>query len=315
VLYGTAEPAAERYGQSELMPDSAKDAPPLRLSSGQRAQNPNLQMVPLIRGQSGLREIDASSPQSYRTFKSRRYHARMTFQLGNSRLLAVLCLVLAGTMRAETQGSPVPANLTSAQIVAQLERRSQEEGLKEYKSVRHYQVEYHGFGTTLTAKMEVEVNFDASSGKSFRVVSQSGSKALLEKVLKRAVESEKEAAQNKGSTALTAANYRFRLAGCEDLGGRPAYVLDVEPLVASKFLYKGKIWVDGADFALVKIEAEPARNPSFWIARTLIRQTYGKTGNFWLPVQNRSETKVRVGGAAVFTIDYGAYQIVSNASY
>ncbi|MGA2808132.1 MAG: hypothetical protein ABSE87_08350, partial [Terracidiphilus sp.] len=174
---------------------------------------------------------------------------------------------------------------------------------------------YHGFGTSLAAKMEVEVNYDASLGKSFRVVTQSGSKILLEKVLKRAVESEKEASQNKGSTALTPANYRFRLAGSEDLGGRPAYMLDVEPLVVSKFLYKGKIWVDAADFALVKIEAEPAKNPSFWIARTLIRQTFGKTGRFWLPAQNRSETKVRVGGTAVFTIDYGTYQVVSNASY
>jgi hypothetical protein len=34
-----------------------------------------------------------------------------------------------------------------------------------------------------------------------------------------------------------------------------------------------------------------------------------------LPAQNKSESKVRVGGTAVFTIDYGAYQIVSNASY
>lgn len=241
----------------------------------------------------------------------------MIFQFGDSRFLAVLWLLLAGTLCAETPGSPVPANLTSAQIVAQMERHSQAraEGLKEYKSVRHYQVEYHGFGTTLGAKMEVEVNYDASSGKSFQVVTQSGSKILLEKVLKRAVDSEKEASQNKASTALTPANYRFRLAGSEDLGGRPAYVLDVEPLVVSKFLYKGKIWVDAADFALVKIEAEPAKNPSFWIARTLIRQTFGKTGRFWLPAQNRSETKVRVGGTAVFTIDYGTYQVVSNASY
>jgi hypothetical protein len=36
-----------------------------------------------------------------------------------------------------------------------------------------------------------------------------------------------------------------------------------------------------------------------------------KTEGFWLPGKTRSETKVRIGGTAVFTIDYGAYQVVA----
>jgi hypothetical protein len=65
---------------------------------------------------------------------------------------------------------------------------------------------------------------------------------------------------------------------------------------------------------VVKFEAEPAKSPSFWIARTLIHQSFAKTGDFWLPRQNRSETKVRIGGTAFLTIEYGTYQIESNAS-
>ena len=71
------------------------------------------------------------------------------------------------------------------------------------------------------------------------------------------------------------------------------------------FLYRGKIWVDAAEVAVVKVKAEPAKNPSFWIMRPQITYTSAKTGGFWLPEFNRSETKVRVGGTAVFTIDYG----------
>jgi hypothetical protein len=193
--------------------------------------------------------------------------------------------------------------------------RSQTEELKHYEAVRQYQVEYRGFAMTLVAKMEVEVKFDASSGKSFRIVSQSGSKFLCEKVLKRAVESEKEASQDTGATALTPANYRFHLAGSESLGGRPAYILDVDPVTESKFLYRGKIWVDAEDFAVVRIEAEPAKSPSIWISRTLIRYRSAKTGRFWLPEQNRSETHVRVGGTAVLTIDYGTYQIAPDGQH
>ena len=184
----------------------------------------------------------------------------------------------------------------------------QREGLKHYRAVRQYQVEYRGLAT-IEAEMEVEVDFDATSGKSFRILSQSGSKILGEKVLKRAMDSEKEASRTEGRPRLTPANYRFQLLGSESLDGRPAYILSVEPLKESKFLYRGKIWVDATDFAVAKIEAAPAKNPSFWISRTLIRYTSAKTGDFWLPQRSRSETKVRIGGTAVLTIDYGTYQI------
>ena len=190
------------------------------------------------------------------------------------------------------------------------ERRSE---LKHYTAVRHYQINYRGFGANLGARMEVEVNFDAPAAKSFRIVSQNGSKLLLEKVLKRLVETEREAAVHQSTTELSAANYSFALAGTDSVNGRPAYILAVQPLTENKLLYRGRIWVDAKDFALVKIEAEPAKNPSFWIARTSILHTYAKTGNFWLPEQNRTESKIRVGGTAVLTIDYGTYQIQSDA--
>jgi hypothetical protein len=203
--------------------------------------------------------------------------------------------------------------LPLAQILALMEHHNQiqREGLRHYKAVRQYHVEYRGLAN-LEAGMEAEVDFDATSGKSFRIVSQSGSKILGEKVLKKAMESEKEASEDMGATALTPANYRFQLQGSESLDGRPAYILSVEPLRESKFLYRGKIWVDATDFAVAKIEAAPAKNPSFWISRTLIRYTSAKTGNFWLPQRSRSESKIRIGGTAVLTIDYGAYQIDSD---
>jgi hypothetical protein len=222
-------------------------------------------------------------------------------------------LLCAGAAaRPEDADVPSTANLTAAQVVERMQgsNESRKDGLKHYQALRHYQVEYKGFGADLAAKMEVEVNYDAPAAKDFRIVSQSGSKLLIEKVLKRLLDTEKVASQNQSATALTPANYRFSMVGSEDLAGHPAYILRVEPRAESKLLYRGKIWVDAAEFAVVKIEAEPAKNPSIWIARTLIRHTYAKTGGFWLPEQNRSESKIRVGGTAVLTIEYGNYQVV-----
>ena len=228
----------------------------------------------------------------------------------------VLVLTAAAGLHAQLQMSG-PASLSEAQIVEQMERHNQKQAqaLKRYHAIRHYEAEYHGFATTVEAKMEVEASFDSASGKSFRVLSQSGTKFLCEKVLKRAIDSETEASRDKDSTTLTTANYKFQLMGTESLDGRPAYVLEVAPWKESKFLYRGKIWVDATDFAVAKIEASPAKSPSFWISRTLIRYTSAKTGDFWLPQMSRSETKVRIGGTAVLIIDYGTYQIVPEAPH
>jgi hypothetical protein len=219
----------------------------------------------------------------------------------------LVCAAAVGWAEDAGEGS----RLTAAEIVHRMEQHNQTQaaGLKEYKALRHYQVEYKGFGTDLLGKMDVEVSYAAGNGKTFQIVSQSGSKMLCEKVLRKAVESEKEAGQDKRATALSEANYRFQLAGSDSVGSRPAYVLDVEPITESKFLYRGRIWVDGADFAVVKMEIEPAKSPSFWISRTEIHTTSARSEGFWLPQGTRSETKVRVGGTAVFTIDYGKYEV------
>ena len=250
------------------------------------------------------------------------YWAGFSGKCGYLRPAALIVLCAAAVLSAQTAlpGSPVPTAtlastkpaLTSTEIVDEMLRHNQAraQGLKHYQSVRHYEVEYKGYSAKIEANLVVEADYDAVSGKTFRIVSKSGNNLLVDKVLKRLLESEKDAEQDKSSTALTPANYKFRLAGIENLADRPAYMLDVEPLLESKYLYRGKIWVDAADFAVAQIEAEPAKNPSFWISSTAINHEYTHTDGFWLPAQNRSETKVRVGGTAVLTIDYGTYQVV-----
>lgn len=191
-------------------------------------------------------------------------------------------------------------------LVEQNERRADK--LKGYTERREYTVTYHGF-PSLKARMTVEAHYDAPSQKRFEIFSQSGPTLLVDRVLKKLLESEEEAAKNPGQTALTPANYTFSLEGEQVIAGRQCYLLHVEPKVASKFLYRGTIFVDAADYAVVQIQAEPAQNPSFWIKKTVVQHTYAKTGQFWLPEHNRSESAVRLGGTAVLTIDYGPYHV------
>jgi hypothetical protein len=200
-------------------------------------------------------------------------------------------------------------NLSLAQIVARMQSRNQvrDEQLPPYHSLRSYSVAYHGLGS-MSAQMQVEVKYDALHGKSFQIVSQSGSVLLRDAVLKRAVNSEEEASKDKQLTALSPANYRFGLVGNGRMDGRPVYVLSVDPLKPEKFLYRGTIWVDAENFGVVKIQASPAKNPSMWISRTTIWVTNELADGFWLPEETRSQTRVRLGGTATLTIEYGQYQ-------
>ena len=144
------------------------------------------------------------------------------------------------------------------------------------------------------------------------MLSESGSVLLRKHVLHRLLESEQEAASddaNREAAALSTANYRFSLLGCDSGGGRPLYVMRVEPLRDNKFLYRGTIWIDSQDFAVTRIEAEPARNPSYWTLHSQIRHWYQKIGGFYFPVLNRTTTEIRFGGKAVLTIEYMDYKL------
>jgi hypothetical protein len=130
--------------------------------------------------------------------------------------------------------------------------------------------------------MTVKATYDSPSTMEFRVVSESGSKLILDHVFKKLLETEKEAAQPAISpgTQLNRDNYNFELVGYEPSNAGGQYVLRVSPKFPSKYVYRGKVWVDGIDFAVTHIEAEPAQNPSFWTKKSEIHHEYKKVGAF-----------------------------------
>ena len=189
------------------------------------------------------------------------------------------------------------------------------QALRAYESNRTYRVEYHGFGGSRTAEMAVKLKYSAPRSKEFTIESTSGSKLLIDRVLKKLLEAEKEVLdeQVQRRSALNRDNYDFKLVGFEDTASGAMYVLTVEPKTKDKFLYRGRIWVDAKDFAVTRLEAEPAKNPSFWTKKSEIEQAYRKVNDFWLPERNHSLSSIRLGGKADLTIEYNDYQITSAA--
>jgi hypothetical protein len=189
-------------------------------------------------------------------------------------------------------------------------RRSAE--LRAFEGKRWYHLEYHGLFGGRDASMEVVARYNAPDQHNFNVISQSGSKLLLNRVLLKLLDSEKEAFQNHKQVELSPENYKFTLLGTERIpAGDTCYVLAVKPRKQNKFLYAGKIWVDGHDFAVVRMEGEPAKAPSFWVRDTQIDSKWEKVGGFWFIAHNHSVSHIRLGGVATLTIDYGEYQVTA----
>jgi hypothetical protein len=221
-------------------------------------------------------------------------------------LLTVFSVSTAGQSPTIAPVQPVSAPEIIRRMVEQNEIRA--EHLKYFTSRRHYHVDFHGLGRSASADMHVQATYTAGTGKTFQVIDESGSHILLNHVLKRLLQTEQDDSRQR-TAALTPTNYNFVFQTEATENGRPLYVFAVEPKAKNKLLYRGIIWIDARDYAVVRVEAQPAENPSFWIKNTEIHHTYAKNGEFWLPQTNRSESKVRLGGTAVLTIDYGTYQL------
>jgi hypothetical protein len=81
------------------------------------------------------------------------------------------------------------------------------------------------------------------------------------------------------------------------------------PRRRDKYLFIGKAWIDKEDFAIARLEGEPAKSPSFWVVRAPFVREYQRVDRFWLPRQDETRTEIRFAGPYVLRIQYADYQI------
>ena len=214
--------------------------------------------------------------------------------------------------------TPRPADpLTVEQIAVRLaERNAQRDAaLKSYESHREMTVTFKSRMGDGQATEAVVMTYTAPATKRFAVVSATGSAFMRENVLQKAMSSEQAAADPiaKQRAALTLANYDMRLAGQERLDIGNCYVLDVLPKTTSPFAYRGRVWIQSTDFAVVKIDAQPAQDPSAWVSAGKFTTIFEKVGEFYFPKETSSSSQILMGGDAALTIRYGEYRILQTA--
>jgi hypothetical protein len=220
--------------------------------------------------------------------------------------LSLVFTVFVTAMAAQDSSQPL---LSADEVVAKMmERDNQRQAaLRGYTASRRYVLENSRHHKR--AEMLVAVTCLDNGSKQFQTVSATGWGAARSHVFPRLLESESEASLPgvRDRSRITPENYSFEIVGNESINQRPAYVIAIAPKTQNKYLIRGKIWVDLDEFAIVRIEGQPAKSPSFWIKSVHFVHTYQKSGSLWLPASDRSVTDVRILGATELTIEYFGY--------
>jgi negative regulator of sigma E activity len=217
-------------------------------------------------------------------------------------------LLLFSTLVAAASDS-VPQSATADDVVAKMMERDhgRQAELSGYMADRRYSLRNERYRKH--AEMVVRMKCSKDGSKQFDVVSSAGSAGIRKHVFPHLLSAEAEASQPglRDRSRITPDNYSFEMVGTDRLNGRLAYVIAIAPKTPNKYLVDGRIWVDADEYAIVRLEGQPAKNPSFWVKSVHFVHTYAKQGPFWFPASDESVTDARIFGDTDLKIEYFGY--------
>src|SRR6516165_7541224 len=130
-------------------------------------------------------------------------------------ILLVVGLTASTAFSVATDRNPSPCRpalaMTAADISQRLAAKNAERSqhLLSFEGKRHYSLEYAGFPSVLGAQMNVNAAYRAPGLKKLTIVSESGSKLILNHALHRLLQSEEESSEddsNRNAVAVTPEN-------------------------------------------------------------------------------------------------------------
>ena len=190
--------------------------------------------------------------------------------------------------------------------------RARIDNLEGYTVTEHYTVFRGQAESNLAAEMTVRTVYRKGSGKSYTILSQKGSSLLGNKVLGILLDNEKRMSQpdNVETVLIDSANYEMKLApdAHQQLDGRECLVIELTPRRSSPFLFKGTLWVDARDYAIVQLQGTAVKSPLFLVSPSQVSRQYATMSG--LPMATHATiSKSSPLGLTVIKIDYTGYQI------
>ena len=229
----------------------------------------------------------------------------MKLTIKNALSTVAIVLSLAASASSQTSDSlPSADDVVAKMMQGDVERRSELTG---YTALRRYVA----INKDRRAEMVVRLDCSHDGTKQFTIISEDGSSAIRKHVFYKMLSEESEASrrETRDSSRITPANYKFNIVGQDTLETGPAYVLAIIPKTEDRHLIDGRIWVNAKDYSIVRIEGQPARNPSFWVHNVHFVHTYQRVGQFWFASSTHSTSEVRIFGRSELTIEDSDYAL------
>jgi hypothetical protein len=188
---------------------------------------------------------------------------------------------------------------------------ARDENLLGYTVTELYRAYRGADKTHPAAEMTVKTTYRKDSGKSYVIISQSGSELLLKEVLGRILDSERLMTQpaNRAQAMLTTANYIMTVKGDDTVDGRACRVVGIVPKKSSPYLFRGTIWVDSQDGSIVKLDGVASKAASVLAGATQVSRQYANVNG--LPMATHAEARAGswLLGQTTIDIEYSGYEM------
>jgi outer membrane lipoprotein-sorting protein len=194
---------------------------------------------------------------------------------------------------------------------------TRDENLLGYTVTEQYRVYRGSDRVHPAAEMTVKTTYRKDAGKSYVILTQSGSELLLKEVLGRVLDSERLMTQpaNRAQAVLTTENYNMTVKGEEMVNGRACDVVVIMPKRSSPYLFNGKIWVDALDGSIVKLQGVASKSASVLTGAAQVSRQYVNINGIPMATNATAVAASWILGQTTIDIEYTGYQMnLSNST-
>jgi hypothetical protein len=182
-----------------------------------------------------------------------------------------------------------------------------------YTAIEHYAIYRNSDEIHPVAEMTVKASYQRESGKTYTIVSQTGSSILRTMVLGTLLDNEKQInlPSIRQSAWITSSNYQMKLkpGGNQSIDGRECLVLELTPKRKEPHLIQGTLWVDAKDFSIVQLQGVASKSPSILTGPTKMERHYNKVSGYAQAAHARAVSNSGLLGQTIVKIDTSDYQM------
>jgi len=225
---------------------------------------------------------------------------------------ASAALILAPVLQAAATPAQQP---DAAAIIHRIDvaTQSRYDNVLGFTDIEHYAIFRGSDESHPAAEMTVKTTYRRGSGKTYQILSESGSSFLLRIGLHPLLDNEKDinVPGHVEQSWFTSANYDMRLksAAAQRINGHDCYAFDVTAKRKAPNMIDGTVWADGQNGLLMRIDGIATKSPSMFTGAPHMTRDYMVLQGFSMSMHARAESNGAIVGRTVVTIDYSQYQL------